>query len=557
MKYPNKTRVFALWTDWNRKGAKGKYGGIGWYRVINPMEKLQNTVTQGEFALGTRDRVKIAKEIGEKADVMLIKYVDSFQAANHLLTIRDFLGIKLIVDIDDNVFKVHPHNYSYKDTAPDTEAYRVFQYLFKEADGLICSTEPLAQEMKAYNKNVWVIPNTIDPEIWKVPVKKNRAKKIRIGWVYGPTHEQDVPLIVPVVKEILKKYPNVEFHHIGWKSEAFDYFANDQQKMVFGTSGYKEFPKFLASLGMDILIAPLIDDEFNRGKSNIKWMEAAMCEIPMVASDVYPYSVSITNGKDGYLAKSTSEWINNLSKLIESKERRVKMGKNAKKTVLSKYQVKDHLKKYVDVFSEVTKEKESEVTAVVTRRLGESDEKTVKSLMRQTYRGIKMVRICDTDGKGANWARNRGLERVKTKYVLFSDNDIQWKLDAVKSLVKTLEQYPEKSYAFGAFTWNFEGSDKKNVQCKERWSADRLKDFDRGNIVSTMTLVRTEDCPGFDENIKKLQDWDLWLTMLGQGKEGIHCEKIIFDTTFSKKGISAANNYQEALKVIKEKHKTL
>jgi len=554
MKFPNKVKVWSLWTDWNRKGARGQYGGIGWYRIINPLEKLDNSTVNGEFAFGSENRIEIAKEIGEKADVMVIKYVDSFAAANHILTIRDVLGIKLLVDIDDNVFEVHPHNYAYKDTNKDTEAYKVFGYLFSEADGLICSTEPLAEYMRRYNPNVTVIQNAVDPAIWDVPVVKNDTDRVKIGWVYGPTHAQDVPVMLPVVKEIIKKYPNVDFYHIGWKDADFDHF--DRQHTVFGTNGYKEFPEFLAGLGMDILVAPLIDDEFNKSKSNIKWMEAAMCEIPMVASAVAPYSDSITHGKDGMLAKTTREWIASLSGLIDDKQKRVKMGQAAKKNVLAKYSIEKILPKYVKLFEAVTKPEPAEVTAVITRRKGESDGKALESLKRQTYRKLKIIRIEDSDGNGQNWAKNRGLERVKTKYTLFSDNDVTWKLDAVQSLLRALKRHPEASYAFGAYIWNFEGSAEKHIQCNEPWSAERLKALEKGNIVSTMALVKTADCPPMDESVKRLTDWDLWLTMLGQGKTGVHCGKITFETEFAKNGVSAskATSYDEAIVNLKKKH---
>ena len=435
MKYKNKTKVFGMWTDWNRKGALGLYGGIGWYRIINPLKKLQSATLVGKFDLGGENRVKTAEYIKSKGDVMYIKYVDSFKAIMHMLAIRDSQGLKLVVDIDDNVFKVHPHNYAYKDTKPGSEAFRAFQYLFKEADALVCSTEPLAEDMKSYNDKVFVIPNSIDTEIWNVPLVKNTSEKIKIGWVYGPTHEQDVPVIIPAIKEILKKYPNVEFNHIGWKSEYFDHFNDSQQKMIFGTSGYKEFPKFLAGLGIDILIAPLIDDDFNKGKSNIKWMEAAMCEIPIICSDVYPYSNSITQGHDGYLAKTTSEWIKYFTLLIENKQKREEIGKNAKETVLKNYDVQKFLPKYVEVFEEVTKP-EPKVTVVVTRRKGESDQVTLDTLAKQTYKNIRIIRVEDLFVKGANWARNLGFSQADSKYVLFSDNDIYWKSWAVKKLWK-------------------------------------------------------------------------------------------------------------------------
>lgn len=541
-----------MYTDWNRKGAEGKYGAIGWYRIINPLSKMEGVNTIGRYDLGGKDRVEIAQKMRDMGKVWFVKYIDSFHAIYHLLAARDVTGAKLVVDIDDNVFEVHPHNYAYKDTSPDSEAYRAFQYLFTEADALTCSTEPLKEYMSAFNSKVYVVPNAIDPAIWEVPIKKNNGKKVKIGWVNGPTHEQDAPVLLPVLKEILKKYPQVEFYHIGWQSPVFDNVKGNQ-KMVFGTNGYKEFPKFIASLGMDIMVAPLIDDEFNRGKSNIKWMEGAMCEVPMVCSDVHPYSVSITHGEDGFLAKSTSDWIEYLSNLIESKELRQKVGKKAKENVLKRYQVKDVLPLYEEIIKDLNKP-EPEVTVIITRRNGESDEESFNSLQKQSYKNLKYIRIKDMLNEGANVLRNRGWLKATSEYVLFSDNDLKWNTFAVKKLVKALEDNPDCDYSFGAYAWELNG--KKKLACTEEWTPERLRDWQKGNIVSTMALVRREAFTGFDPDIKRLQDWDAWLTMLEHGKKGVHCGAITF-TTSIKPGISFGNKettYEEALEILKKKH---
>ena len=42
------------------------------------------------------------------------------------------------------------------------------------------------------------------------------------------------------------------------------------------------------------------------------------------------------------------------------------------------------------------------------------------------------------------------------------------------------------------------------------------------NYIHTSSLVRRSAFPGFDEDIKRFQDWDVWLTMAEQGKKGIY-----------------------------------
>ena len=45
-----------------------------------------------------------------------------------------------------------------------------------------------------------------------------------------------------------------------------------------------------------------------------------------------------------------------------------------------------------------------------------------------------------------------------------------------------------------------------------------------------MSLIRRKDFPqsGWDESIKKLQDWDLWLQMLSEGKTGLWIPQVLF-----------------------------
>jgi glycosyltransferase involved in cell wall biosynthesis len=99
----------------------------------------------------------------------------------------------------------------------------------------------------------------------------------------------------------------------------------------------------------DIGIAPLINDEFNRGKSHIKWMEYAMCGIPCVASDVAPYKV-IRNGIDGILTDD-DHWYYNLRRLVRDRNLRAAIGYNALLTVGDFHQYGDHAHLWTEALS--------------------------------------------------------------------------------------------------------------------------------------------------------------------------------------------------------------
>jgi len=85
-----------------------------------------------------------------------------------------------------------------------------------------------------------------------------------------------------------------------------------------------------------------------------------------------------------------------------------------------------------------------------------------------------------------------------------------------------------------------------------------------------MALIKRADFPvgGWDESIKKFQDWDLWLTMLNAGKSGVWVDKVLFKIapggsisswlpSFAYKlfpFLPSVKKYQAAMAVIKNKH---
>lgn len=344
-----KKGVLALTPDWNRPGSEGKYGGVGWYRIINPYEKLPNTtVMRDAFAVGGPER---ALKMALLGDIWVMRVNDDWKLTLVLLADAKFAGCKIVVDLDDHPFETDPMHPKFDYFEEHKETFRMF---IENADAITVSTESLKNTILPYNKNVYLLPNAIDQSIWNVKprrLKKYTKKKgtVRIGWFGSGSHMADIPVIQEAMKIVLEKYPHVEFHMAG-------IIMDDQETgRVFhhvGTKGYEEYPQFIADMRLDIAIAPIKDTVFNRDKSNIKFLEHAMLEIPMVLSDVEPYRRTVTHYKDGYLAKNTSEWVKYLSWLIENPQKRKQIGKSAKKTAL-KYTVDKVLPEYQNMIDEL------------------------------------------------------------------------------------------------------------------------------------------------------------------------------------------------------------
>lgn len=361
-------KILGIRTDWalnEYRKLHDTYGGIGYYRIHKPMQTLgQTTIGKAISGLKTYD------ELIDGYDAVLVKPLDNEAGAKLVYTCIK-KGVKLIVDVDDNLFEGRESHEFYNELAPGAEKRKIVSAFCSFADAMICSTEPLKEYYTKWFKEVhnreipmFVSPNYNDIRDYKESWGK--TDKIVIGWAGSKSHYDDLKMVMPALKYILKKNPNVELDlcggveekHINWL------FGKDEDYLTRvylspATGGYDTYPDLLASKDWHIGIAPLIDDEFNRGKSHIKWMEYAMIKLPCIASKVYPYFQDIQgkkvieHEKTGYLAENKQDWIKYLQLLIDNEEKRREIGENAYEYVKNNWQWDKE--KLENIFNEIDK----------------------------------------------------------------------------------------------------------------------------------------------------------------------------------------------------------
>jgi len=89
----------------------------------------------------------------------------------------------------------------------------------------------------------------------------------------------------------------------------------------------------------DIGIMPLDDNEWTRGKCAYKALLYMGVGIPAVSSDVGIVSDIIDHGNNGFIARSHSEWIQILSRLIDDMDKRLSVGAEARCFIEDHYSV--------------------------------------------------------------------------------------------------------------------------------------------------------------------------------------------------------------------------
>lgn len=141
----------------------------------------------------------------------------------------------------------------------------------------------------------------------------------------------------------------------------------------------------------------------------------------------------------------------------------------------------------------------------------------------QTIQTIKpfldQITYVRQSNQGPQAARNRGWLLSRGDLLLFCDADAILDPFMLEKMERVLRDHPEVSYVYSAFRYGW----KRFASFS--FDAERLRQF---NFVHTTSLVRREHFPGFDPQIPRFQDWDVWLTMLRSGRVGFHLEEELF-----------------------------
>ena len=107
----------------------------------------------------------------------------------------------------------------------------------------------------------------------------------------------------------------------------------------------------------------VLNNEFNKCKSNLKYLEYSICGFPGVYSNIV-YKDTVKHGTNGFIASNKSDWIYYISQLVENKYWRDKLSKNAYTDVVNNYDINWHWNKWLRVYKEAFNEKQTKATLV-------------------------------------------------------------------------------------------------------------------------------------------------------------------------------------------------
>lgn len=322
-------------------------------RLISPLDELSDNqiikydICNIDETLDERKLYEFRKVVRKSDIVILQRYIP---VAVLKAVGFDLLKSKtLIYETDDNLLSVPESN-------PVAENYSKLsdeiKYIVNLADCITVSTNNLKETLSSFHDNIVVLDNYIDRKLWGNLLQKRYSSendKVNIFYSGSFTHKEDLELIRPLYERLYQRYNDkLVFNFVGC---ALDSIAGNGNSDL-SYRNYYDYAAYISSCHVDIAIAPLIDNDFNRAKSNLKYLEYSYCGFPGVYSSVEPYETTVDDNQDGFLVKDNSLdiWYDAISHLIDNPNCREEFARVAQEKIVEKFLLENNWQKWAGLF---------------------------------------------------------------------------------------------------------------------------------------------------------------------------------------------------------------
>lgn len=350
-------------------------------RILEPGEFM--SAEPGVMTL-TEDRHRISEEMsGHFARKIFIRQRIGFTDASQGLQVLNLLrrsGYLMLSEVDDNPFASVQSDS--REQVRELSAVQELSHLGMH--GVQVSTEALAERIRPYNPYVGVMRN----QLQELPEKRNylmeKLQKLAGGEEYvtfffgALNRTREWQEVMPVIIEAIQKYGSrLRFKVLSDKG--FYEALPTQYKEFIGSEAmyggqFVPYEMYQAALQTsDISFLPLRDTEFNRTKSDLKFIESAGHGAVVLASPTV-YAETVREGRTGFIYRSPEEFREYLFLLIENPERRIEMAEAAYQYVRRERLLASHYQERLAWYQELV-DRHQELDRELVRRVNRWQEK--------------------------------------------------------------------------------------------------------------------------------------------------------------------------------------
>lgn len=322
--------------------------GVGYFRSVTPHTGLERFYPE-EFHVDINESPDLNNdEFLKQYDIIHYhRSLGQYDQMPMLLNKLKSMGIVTIMDLDDywSPGQHHPAYLIIKNSKMDEKILNNI----KIAENITTTTDLFATEIGKFNKRVYVLPNAINPEERQYVPTPEKSDRIRIGWLGGSSHLEDLKLLNGVVNKMktgnlldkvqfvlcgfdlrgnvtmidpntgqqtqrpIKPQESVWYQYEKIFTDNYSTISEDYKKhlLSFTKDEYanvanepyrrvwtKPVSTYASNYNLfDISLAPLADNTFNKVKSQLKVIESGFHKKALIAQNFGPYQIDLVNAR--------------------------------------------------------------------------------------------------------------------------------------------------------------------------------------------------------------------------------------------------------------------
>jgi len=389
--------------------------GVGKFRSVDPHVMLQNNHSD-DFHVDIDYDPKV-NDMNYWKQYDIVHFHRSigmdYNQAPVLIQKLNYMGIITIMDLDDYWLptKEHPVH----QLVVQHKLHEKIMNNLKVSKYVTTTTSIFATEISKFNKNVFVLPNAINPNEPQFQAETLPSERLRFGWLGGSSHLHDLKLLDgtfnslsplkdkfstylcgfdtrgtvteinqqtgeqkqrPIKPEetVWARYEEIftgRYNLVDEKQKEFllkfkeeDYVSDTEP--FYTRIWTKPVTSYAANYRwFDVSLAPIKNHIFNRVKSQLKVIEAGFYKKAIIASNVGPYTIdlkhSLKNGEftDGNALLvdevRSADWGKYIKKLINNPNFAYDLGQRLYETVKDTYDLRKVTKDRAELYKTLVK----------------------------------------------------------------------------------------------------------------------------------------------------------------------------------------------------------
>jgi len=251
------------------------------------------------------------------------------------LSLERFAGRRKLFDVDDAIWLLNRTGFSEK--------------IAGLCDGVIAGNHFIADHYRQHHQRVWVVPTSIDTEVWQPAAGRAEGTRWMIGWIGSASNLPFLYEVEEALARFLNEHRQAHLRVVSDREPSFKRIS--QSSWSFARWSPEGEVRLVQE--MDVGLMPLPDTDWTRGKCAFKMISYMAVGLPVVVSPVGVNSEILGLGQVGLAAATSDEWYDALAALFADRSLARAMGAEGRKVVSEHYSVNRNVSRLAEIFREV------------------------------------------------------------------------------------------------------------------------------------------------------------------------------------------------------------